>query len=738
LIALLALLFGPAQAAQEARGIRVVARDGATGEEREVPLYSKTHAVVIGIDRYPGLPYDRQLSFAVKDAKGVEQCLRDHFRFERIVTLYNEEATKEGILRVLLGDMGATGKEDGIFVFFAGHGMTERTGYGDLGYIVPHNGTLDPGRLDRNISMTLIKEDISKKIPAKHIFYVFDACYSGLLLAGRGTERATGRSYDYLMEITKEPVRQVLTAGDRDQVVLDGGPRGHSVFTGRLIEALESADDFLTASELATIVKERVYSDAKSRGHRQTPKDGELFGMGDFVFVPAIDKKAAALGEEVNKAEAELRKLEALEKRAAAAADEKERARIELERKQAKARLKAEQLKLERIEEERARREQEAAERAQKEAMQREAKAVEEARLEVLRLEVQRKREALDGLSDTGFTPEETMAEMGRVKTQIEEIKSAIRSEKDKALAEADSFYYERLASLSRGEKDMFETQAEFEARIESGRAKVRSEKDAKTSSIKTRYDKEITGQIAPFRSRLRSLASREFTATGDQVKVDLQDYNAEGRYFPVVLTGNVGDKSLVAGGVIALEPSTAKALWADREFLRGEIRHTISQWSLAPWIKDSTVVDDAAGSRYALKLSGMEDRDPSRFHVAGDGTVIDHKLGVMWATADNGDDISWDNAKAYCDRLTLAGYDDWRLPTLDELKSLYKAKVTTYQVRAKGIIRITETDRAQPWASKLKTSSHAWKFNFYGGSIDSCRRTCTGSHRAMPVRSLR
>jgi len=123
----LALTTAPTQAAGDTRGIRAVVKDGAAGGEREVSLYRMTYAVVIGIDHYPELAFDQQLSYAVKDAKGVEQCLRDNFAFDRIVALYNEDATREGILNILLTEMGATSEEDGLFVFFAGHGMTVKT-----------------------------------------------------------------------------------------------------------------------------------------------------------------------------------------------------------------------------------------------------------------------------------------------------------------------------------------------------------------------------------------------------------------------------------------------------------------------------------------------------------------------------------------------------------------------------------------------------------------------------------
>ena len=71
LISLLPFLTHPLQAA-ETRGLTVVAKDPATSQTGEVKLYNKSYAVIIGIDKYPALPQDRQLSYAVRDAQGVE------------------------------------------------------------------------------------------------------------------------------------------------------------------------------------------------------------------------------------------------------------------------------------------------------------------------------------------------------------------------------------------------------------------------------------------------------------------------------------------------------------------------------------------------------------------------------------------------------------------------------------------------------------------------------------------
>lgn len=275
--------------AAETRGLRVVAKDPATNQAAEVRLYNKTYAVVIGINQYRNLPPDRQLHNAVKDAQGMAEVLQRNFRFDKIVTLCDREATKDRILELLTEELPRTmGAEDSLFIFWAGHGNQEETAEGDIGYLIPYDGT--PDKIRTNITMTEIRDTISKKVPAKHVFYTFDACYSGLLTT-RSVDAKSRRDLAYIKSITKERVRQVLTAGSKGEEVLDGGPKGHSVFTGRLIEALEAAGDFITANEIQAILKEKVYGDARGRGKAQTPGFGSLYGSGDYVFVPNVEQK---------------------------------------------------------------------------------------------------------------------------------------------------------------------------------------------------------------------------------------------------------------------------------------------------------------------------------------------------------------------------------------------------------------------------------------------------------------
>ena len=58
------------------------------------------------------------------------------------------------------------------------------------------------------------------------------------------------------------------------------------------------------------------------------------------------------------------------------------------------------------------------------------------------------------------------------------------------------------------------------------------------------------------------------------------------------------------------------------------------------------------------------------RYRDNGDGTVSDLVTGLMWQ-GDPGEKMTYDQAVAGVSSFNLAGYTDWRLPTIKELYSL-------------------------------------------------------------------
>jgi diacylglycerol kinase family enzyme len=282
-IAILILLLSVSLFSQQ-RGIGL----GESGGQSLQSFYQESWAIVIGIDNYLKAP---KLRYAVKDARGVAQILVENYGFkkENVIELYDQQATKEGIMRAFDRIRQKADKEDRVFVFFAGHGITVQLPDGrEKGYILPYDGS--QSELIASAISTDQLNEISQLIRAKHLFFVMDACYGGLIFAR--AQPITAEAVEYVKVITTRRARKALTAGGRDQTVFDTGPGGHSVFTYYFIDALQNmgadlnSDGIITTYELNEYIAPRVTAET---GRSQTPEYGILAGDmgGDFVFIPA-------------------------------------------------------------------------------------------------------------------------------------------------------------------------------------------------------------------------------------------------------------------------------------------------------------------------------------------------------------------------------------------------------------------------------------------------------------------
>src|SRR5262245_12578369 len=289
-----------AQAAQSAadRGVGGIVASG-------IVQYRTSWAVVIGINRYTKAP---RLNYAVNDAKSIVAAVQQlGFASDKILLLLDEEATKQRIEQLLYGTLRRTTAEDRVLVFFAGHGLTSSLPRGgDEGFLLPVDG--DPEDLPLTaIAMEDLRK-IARRIPAKHVLFAVDACYSGFTI----TRDVSPTKVDavYLESVTKEPAVQIITAGRKGEQVSE--EEGHGLFTRRMLHGLTGPADtdqngIVTAQELATWLESRVVRDSQDRQH---PQYSRLDGEGQFVFVlpgrqqpsvAAVSDERESFKEEVEK-----------------------------------------------------------------------------------------------------------------------------------------------------------------------------------------------------------------------------------------------------------------------------------------------------------------------------------------------------------------------------------------------------------------------------------------------------
>lgn len=243
------------------------------------PGYARRVAAVIGVNDYQHWP---RLRGAQPDARKMAARLRE-LGFDEVLELYDREATRGAILGLLGGELKRrVGENDLVVIFFAGHGQTETIEGGrKRGYIIPVDATVE-GVFATAIPMQKLRE-LTDRLPAKHVYYAMDSCYSGLGFT-RGVSIVEPGADDYFGKITSLRAVQMVAAGGEGEEAVERG--GEGVFTRSLLDALEgradaNGDGFVTASEIGAYVSPRVTNET---GARQTPQAGRLEGEGEIAF----------------------------------------------------------------------------------------------------------------------------------------------------------------------------------------------------------------------------------------------------------------------------------------------------------------------------------------------------------------------------------------------------------------------------------------------------------------------
>lgn len=251
--------------------------------------------LAIGIDRYTYWP---PLENAVHDAKAVVEVLtRDYgFKSDHVITLYDKQATEDNIINTFIALQSKLGPNDSLLIYYAGHGIVDAFKTGSW---IPVNSR--EGQIADYISTDRLTRMIGT-LPAKHVFLVADACFSGSLLDARSARKDDAMSDRYFRENVRRASRQALTSGGMEEVA-DGGAEGHSIFAHHFLRELrQNETPYLAASALSASVERLVARNATqeprwSHLREAGDEDGEFFFLRSSAVVPDARSPAKAASQ---------------------------------------------------------------------------------------------------------------------------------------------------------------------------------------------------------------------------------------------------------------------------------------------------------------------------------------------------------------------------------------------------------------------------------------------------------
>jgi tetratricopeptide (TPR) repeat protein len=253
-----------------------------------VPSYkadTQAYALVVGISSYVNLPQSAQLKFADADARELRDFLvgeKGGFRPENVTLLVNEEANHDQILRELARLQNLSGPDSIALIFFAGHGLVNKSGQA---FLVAADTRLDD-LLSTGIDMKLFNSTV-QSMRSRSAVIISDACHSGALsdlLGQPGSNSVANLSAKAFAEPggRRDQSSFIFTAASPTQASIERAPLRHGLFTYYMLQGLEGpadadTDGVVTSSELYTYVSSKIREDGEIAGVKQVPEYNPSF-----------------------------------------------------------------------------------------------------------------------------------------------------------------------------------------------------------------------------------------------------------------------------------------------------------------------------------------------------------------------------------------------------------------------------------------------------------------------------
>ncbi len=243
-------------------------------KEMEIGNY---YALIVGIDKYSGTW--THLNNAVNDAKSVESMLKAKYKFDNIMVLYDEQATRKNIIDKFEWLVDKVAEKDNVLIYFSGHGEYKQQL--NKGYWVPVDAT--SSSVSNYISNSEIQTFLAG-IKSKHTLLMSDACFSGDIFRGKTEYLPYENSDKYYAKVHDLVSRQAITSGGIEPV-MDGGSEGHSIFCYYLLKVLKNnTNKYFDAGQLFSGIKIPIVNNSN-----QTPNFSPIKNTGDeggqFIFI---------------------------------------------------------------------------------------------------------------------------------------------------------------------------------------------------------------------------------------------------------------------------------------------------------------------------------------------------------------------------------------------------------------------------------------------------------------------
>lgn len=116
------------------------------------------------------------------------------------------------------------------------------------------------------------------------------------------------------------------------------------------------------------------------------------------------------------------------------------------------------------------------------------------------------------------------------------------------------------------------------------------------------------------------------------------------------------------------------------------------------------------------------------RFHKFAGGVIQDAKTNLEWLPGPD-QDITWPDAKKWADKQKVDG-GNWRLPTLEELKSLH-----VKDKDKKNLPKDFELTAFYVWSGEMKDIHTAWAYFYPLDGEDWSTKAASFNFRVLAVR---